>query len=102
MEKVIARILDIEKQAKQIVSDARAQSGQLDAEVGAQLDAYRADCKQKAQEHIDNIRRTEWKDTEDELQRLGEEYRRKNADLDAWESRNFSRWLDELLTRARY
>ena len=102
MDKIIAKILDIEKQARQIVDEAQAQSADLETEVDAQLVAYRADCRRHAQAHIDEIRTAEWKNTEDEFDRLGAEYKRKNAELDAWEARNFGRWLDGLLAKARY
>ena len=102
MEHIISQILDIEKHARQLVSEAEADSGRLQGDVDAHLAAFREHCLDRARTHIEAIRKTEHDDTEASLDRLTSEYAQKSAELEEWESRNFDRWLDELLNKVRY
>jgi len=96
MEELIKKILQIEKDAQEIVQSARDAQENFSADMESQLSILRTDINTEAQHKIQQLEVYEKNITEDKLAEMQRDTDAKLQELDELYSQNAGIWADQI------
>lgn len=99
MNTVVNKLLDVDKQARQILDEAQQYYDRTISDIETEKQKITAEYENKAKSHYDEIGETEGDNIEDATKEIEEKYARLTKEMDETFESGHTRWEDELYNR---
>lgn len=99
MNTIINQLLDVDREARMILDEARQYYDNTIDEIAAEKKHMLERYEEKAAEHLNNVCHSESSGVSDEISALGRQYSGLTAAIDAVFAQNRGCWEDELFRR---
>lgn len=96
---MVNKLLDVDKQARQILDDARQYYDRTISDIETEKQKMLEEYERKAKQHLDNIRNSESDSVTAAAAEVKELYSRLTAEMDETFEKNRAAWVDELFTK---
>ena len=96
MENLIAKIIDIDESAQELIRDAKDSAALFDRELKLQIEELRQELGDKAEGRAEEIRRVEETRIQVRLKELDQKYEAARSALLEKRERNLDQWVDEI------
>ncbi len=96
MEEVIAKIIEIEERAREIVKDAENSKNSLDDELAKETERLRRDIAERAEKKNETLREYEDGEADKKIEQINAEASRVMEKLEAKFSENRDKWVKDI------